>query len=65
MDENNVVINTVIILTEGVKESCGFTSAMIFATKYASAIPVMIPNRPPIIVMIADSDKKAFYRYSL
>ena len=53
-----VVKSTVAISTDGRKEAnSGLAMAMIFATRLAPPIPKRIPISPPIMVIIADSDK--------
>ena len=62
----NTVINTVtmlislvaaISLTDGVNAICGLMPATILATRKAPATPLIIPISPPIMVIMADSDK--------
>ncbi len=52
-----VVASTVIISTEGVNAISGLTMEIILAARLAPPIPKRIPISPPIMVIMADSDK--------
>ena len=56
-DEKRVVNKMVVMLTEGVKENMGLRVDTILATRKAPPIPLIMPINPPIMVIMADSER--------